>query len=925
MNEKNNVFELFRRKDGTPRKRRQIQKLFFQLSFEEEQAFLSTVDAKGNRVEADHRMYSGAIREVLKMIETIQTRNHFIIDWANNSDQINLTHNEPLLWHLERCENFVDENLKPIQFVEKPIQLQLVIEEKEQLESHLEVHPHGLVLKEFQFINEEYLFANQKIYKTAPIGDNYSQLAAFETKLKEENLEKFLSIFHSYTENIVALYRDFQQKEGTKRRTTPALIFEKVDQDNSLFMRVSGTLAGFAPDFFDEYDLGKVVSINELEETIIVSEIDNEALYDLDTMVEKELRKQKRELKNGEGSNYFIDDNLYILEENLAPLFIQQTLPELMSRYAIFGAEHLKSYKIKPVHPKLNLSLGSGIDFLEGEAELDFDGETINLFDVLNQYKKNSYVLLNDGTHALINKNYLQKLERIFKKKKDKLNVSFFDLPIVEELIGEKVAEETFQKSREIFLGFNKLNKKRTTLPKVNATLRPYQKQGYKWLKYLNEHAIGGCLADDMGLGKTLQTLTLLSSVYPVETTPSLIVMPKSLLYNWEREIQKFNSELSYYIYYEKNRDLEVAMTRNLILTTYGMVRNDIEKLKEKPFHYIILDESQHIQNSNSQISRAVVLLQSNHRLALSGTPIQNNLGELYSLFRFLNPAMFGSPEDFTRNYLIPIQQEGERDVAEELRKKIYPFMLRRLKKEVLKDLPDKVEQTLYVEMSEKQKEFYEQRRRFFYQSVKNQIVEAGIKKSQFFILQAMMELRQIATIPESKSDGAILSQKRAMLMENLLDSIANGHKILVFANFLSVLDYVGQDLNREGINYALISGATKDREAEVQRFQNDPNCKVFLMTLKTGGVGLNLTAADTIFIFDPWWNKAAENQAIDRSHRIGQDKTVFSYKLITQGTIEEKILQLQEKKKELFEAVISSDGASLKSLDEQDIDFILG
>jgi len=401
--------------------------------------------------------------------------------------------------------------------------------------------------------------------------------------------------------------------------------------------------------------------------------------------------------------------------------------------------------------------------------------------------------------------------------------------------------------------------------------------------------------------------------------------MPKSLLFNWASEIDKFSPWLSYYIYHGQTRDPACAKEKNLILTTYATVRNDIKTLSEEEFCYIILDESQSIKNINSQVSKAVMLLKSKHRLALSGTPIENNLGELYSLFRFLSPSMFGSAQDFNRYYAAPIQKENDKDALHELKKKIYPFILRRLKKDVLKELPDKIEQTLFVEMGPEQKAFYEQRRRFYHQAIKTQIAANGIKKSQFFIFAALSELRQIASIPESKSAKKIISPKREVLMENILDVVANNHKVLVFANFLDAIDILAEDLQKAGIDYLVMTGATRDRKSLVETFQNDETIKVFLMTLKTGGLGLNLTAADYIFIFDPWWNKAAENQAIDRTHRIGQDKTVFSYKLITKETIEEKILKLQELKSELFESLISSDGALIKTLDEKDVEFVLG
>jgi SNF2 family DNA or RNA helicase len=309
----------------------------------------------------------------------------------------------------------------------------------------------------------------------------------------------------------------------------------------------------------------------------------------------------------------------------------------------------------------------------------------------------------------------------------------------------------------------------------------------------------------------------------------------------------------------------------------------------------------------------------------LSGTPVENNLSELYSLFRFLNPSMFGSIDDFNQYYALPIQRENDKEAMNELKRKIYPFILRRLKKDVLKELPDKIEQILYVDMSDEQKAFYEHRRQFYYETVRAQIAHKGIKQSQFYILQALSELRQIASIPESKTNDQIVSPKREILIESIMDAVANNHKILVFANFLNAIDCIAEDLEKEGLDYLIMTGATKDRKTLVDKFQNDDAYKVFLMTLKTGGLGLNLTAADYIFIFDPWWNQAAENQAIDRAHRIGQDKTVFSYKLITRATIEEKILQLQKIKSELFDNLISTDDASIKSLDEKDVEFVLG
>ena len=919
------LFErLKRKKTIITAKTPSVEELFFCVKFDDVGAYITIVNQNGKEQDARYEFYSGHTRDVLKSIDQIVEKTSFRIDWERPEDHIYLAEHEYLIWQLQHCENFVDEDFRRIRFAESPATVQLRLEEgKELIRSTIVLKTQSGLLHDFKFLSESYVFAEEHIYRIQPLGENFRELRVFESRILPINLEKFFSLLYSYFESIQVSFNRYRQIDGPPKSTQPALIFEKIDSDNALYLRVSSSLPGFDADFFDDYDIARVALVNELEKKIVVCDVLHEDVYACFSDIEKLLRKHKREL--GKDADYHIDDNLFIIEETLAKEFIHKQLTHLITRFAVFGAEKLKSYKVQAVTPKLSLSLSHGIDFLEGDASLEIEGQEFSLFEALNHYREHSYIPLNDGTHAIINKDYFEKLNRIFKKQEEKVKVSFFDLPIVEELMGEAAAQQTFPRSREIFSGFNNLKEARTKYPELNATLRNYQKQGYKWINYLHTHRLGGCLADDMGLGKTLQAIAMLASVYPQEEKSSLIIMPRTLLFNWGAEIQKFRPNLSFYSYHGQGRDLEEAKKHQLILTTYATVRNDIETLKDEEFYYVILDESQNIKNLQSQISRAAMLLKAKHRLALSGTPIENNLGELYSLFRFLNPSMFGSLDDFNSNYGAPIQKNGDKDALHELKKKIYPFILRRLKQDVLKDLPEKIEQTLFVDMSEEQKRFYEQRRLFYYKMVKDQIAENGIKRSQFYILQAMSELRQIASIPEAKSDRTIRSPKREMLEEQLEDLIAGGHKVLLFANFLTVLECVGEDLAKSGIDYLLMTGATRDREALVQRFQNDESCKVFLMTLKTGGIGLNLTAADYIFIFDPWWNKSAENQAIDRTHRIGQDKTVFSYKLITRGTIEEKILKLQELKSELFDSLISSDGASIKSLSEEDIEFVLG
>jgi SNF2 family DNA or RNA helicase len=428
-----------------------------------------------------------------------------------------------------------------------------------------------------------------------------------------------------------------------------------------------------------------------------------------------------------------------------------------------------------------------------------------------------------------------------------------------------------------------------------------------------------------MGLGKTVQAITLLSYIYPKSKTPSLIVMPRSLLSNWQNEIDKFNPNLSYYRYHGTDRDAKELTKHNIILTTYAIVRNDIEKLKEVKFDTIILDESQNIKNLDSKISKAVMLLEGEHKFALSGTPIENSLFELYSLFRFINAGMFSTIREFKKDYAEPIQGESNEDVARVLRAKISPFLLRRLKDDVLTELPAKQEQVIYVDMDDRHRKFYEQKRAYYKGILDTQIAVNGINQSKFVILQAFNELRQIASAPELKSANGIASSKVEQLFDMLEDIVANGHKVLIFANFLGSLDLIASKAESMGIEYLMMTGSTRDREALVNKFQNDKKYSLFLMTLKVGGVGLNLTKADYVFIFDPWWNKSAENQAIDRTHRIGQKNKVFAYKMITKGTIEEKILELQMQKQDMTDMVIGGDESGLKQLSSSDLDYILG
>ena len=734
--DQNSFFENFRRSKSFDSKARLHPKIYFLIDFDDFGAFLSVVDAKGKKIETDYLAYGGATRNVLRSIEQIQEKNSFLIDWERPTDRIYLSDHNYLTGQLKRTGNVVNKDLEKLSFAKGTGHIRIKILPKDTDNSDLKKDPlwishTELVLEEnvfgqFLLLNEETAIVGRQLIEIEPLGDGFQNILFFKTELNETDFSVFLSLLFSYLDNIELVFQDYTVQEvDEKVFASPILIFEKVDVDDALFMRVGQTLPNMDVSVLDQLDLFRYAEINEMEKIISVKYIEQEPIEEVIRAIGKLLKKHAPKGRKDNRAEYVLENDLFIIPQEMAAGFIYNELPELLAQFQVFGAEKLKSYKVSAVQPVLSVNLAHGIDFLEGEVTLDFGDEKIDLFEVLAQLKKNRYVKLTDGSHALVNEAYLKRLERIFTKKgKNKAQLSFFDLPLVEDLIKEKVSGNEFKKSRDIFEGFNNLKSKRYRLPDLNATLRPYQKDGFKWLKYLQDNTLGGCLADDMGLGKTLQAIAVLATVYPNEKLPSLIVMPRSLLFNWRAEVKRFAPQLSTHTLYGLNRDLAEAKKANLIFTTYATMRNDIEALKEEKFLYIILDESQNIKNIQAQTTKAAMLLNAKHRLALSGTPIENNLGELYSLFRFLNPSMFGSLQRFNQNYLAPIQKNNDKFATRQLRKKIYPFVLRRLKKDVLKDLPDKIEQTFFVEMSEKQRRLYEQRRQFYQVMVRNQIAE---------------------------------------------------------------------------------------------------------------------------------------------------------------------------------------------------------
>jgi SNF2 family DNA or RNA helicase len=472
----------------------------------------------------------------------------------------------------------------------------------------------------------------------------------------------------------------------------------------------------------------------------------------------------------------------------------------------------------------------------------------------------------------------------------------------------------------------------------LNCEMREYQVDGLSWLHWLQSANLGGCLADDMGLGKTIQTLALLqhnnenlqpgpkrmpgkqSTLFedPVQKFTSLIIVPASLIYNWENEIKRFTSGLKVYSHKGNHRKKSTASFQgfDIILSSYHTVRQDIEFISTFHFHYVILDESQVIKNPGSMIFKNVIRLRSDYKLVLTGTPVENSLTDLWTQLNFVNPGLLGNLSFFRREFAKPIEKLGDDDKELQLRKIIKPFILRRTKEMVAKDLPSVTEQTVFCDMTEEQAKLYEEEKSAVRNSILKNIESSGLEKSAIVVLQGLMKLRQISNHPVmAYEDYTSGSGKFDTVMQNMESVVSEGHKILVFSSFVRHLELYAEVFRKNRTRFSLLTGSSTNRDKIVNGFQLDPANKIFLISLKAGGVGLNLTAADYVFILDPWWNPAAEVQALSRAHRIGQNRSVFVYRYISSKSIEEKIVRLQEKKSKLADTFIHSNNP-LKDID---------
>ncbi len=547
--------------------------------------------------------------------------------------------------------------------------------------------------------------------------------------------------------------------------------------------------------------------------------------------------------------------------------------------------------------------------------------------------KKGNEILLPNGEIGIIPDAWIKEYSELFafmdegKINGHDLSLKKHHLALVKDLETGNLAKVSISGKLAKLRNFDQIDEAAVPQNFVGE-LRPYQHAGFNWLSFLNNYRFGGCLADDMGLGKTVQTLTLLQHLKENgENAPSLLVMPTSLLYNWELESNKFTPALKVHSYTGTNRIKDVSLFNgyDLILTSYGITRLDIDILKEFYFNYVILDESQAIKNPNSNISKCVKKLNSRNKLILTGTPLENSTLDLWSQMSFINPGLLGNQSFFRNEFLNPIEKQNDQDKTRKLYSIIKPFILRRHKSQVATELPEKVESIKYCNMTARQEENYEEVKSYFRNKILEQIEQYGVNKSHMVLLQGLTKLRQIANHPKMidiEYNGD--SGKLDALTRMVLSAISEDHKILIFSQFVKHLNIVSDFLKANKIDFAYLDGSTKDRQGQVERFQTDDDLKLFLISLKAGGLGLNLTKAEYVFILDPWWNPAVEQQAIDRAHRIGQENKVFTYKFITKNTVEEKILNLQRQKVKLAADLITTEESFVKDLSREDIELLL-
>ena len=834
----------------------------------------------------------------------------------------------PFNFHLPAKKPFTTANLQKAELVFNPIQPSFKVEkEADRYIIYAQVIlPEGKISIAENHAKSHYLFQYHHQFFTWKNREDLKWVEMFmPTGYNEVSLQDWPQYLQSVLLPLSKLYQvelGNVKQEKLKGIKPQLQILLKEDRDYLLFEPI--------------YNYNNILVTVAEGPSVIQHQDDKIVILERDLAQERNLMSVVEQLHSGfirpnEG-NVLALKGAEVLKNNWFFLFID-LLKE--KQIPLFGSENLKQFKFNTAKPSTKMYISSNTDWFDAKVEISFGEQKVTVQDIKNMLaNKQQYVPLKDGSLGVLPEKWLNKYALLFKVgegSQQNLKLSKYHFSILDDLYEQRDEEELifqlegkYEKIREKYSIAN------VPPPEhLSPILRPYQVSGFQWLNYLHDVQWGGILADDMGLGKTIQTLSFLQHLKEKNgTLIALVVCPTTLLFNWQNELKKFTPSLTYRIHHGGTRTKNQLFKEpvEVIITTYGTLRSDIKMFSEVKFDYVILDESQAIKNPTSKVTKAACLLQATNKLCLSGTPLQNNTFDIYAQMNFLNPGMLGTVEYFKHNFSMPIDKFDEKEQKEHLRKFVFPFILRRTKEQVAKDLPEKQEMVLYCEMGTAQRKIYEAYRNDYRDKLIGMVEEKGIQKSQLSILQGLMKLRQICDSPAIIKDESYPNEsvKLAELTREIAENIGD-HKALVFSQFLGMLGLIKEELTKLGIDYEYFDGGStiQEREKAIERFQNDANCRVFLISLKAGGVGLNLTAADYVYIVDPWWNPAVEQQAIDRTHRIGQTKNIFAYRMICNDTVEDKILKLQDRKRSLAKELISDEEGFVKSLTKDDIAYL--
>jgi SNF2 family DNA or RNA helicase len=950
----------------TPENTQELTKLSFAIKFNEEQAELFKIVPISAKLNKTRTKLTSTFKEVKyleeidsleatqeeiifsKQIKELKDYNYYlehtyttvnlyeirqkylptIISLAENCENINFFYEQDI--YANEWDKLKRNQLTDIQFIHSKLTLNFVIVEKDDmltLTSYLRNDSISIDLeKDTFYIKGEFFILYQNQHHILTDLSLINDLAYF---IDSPVLRVFNRETEPFLKNIVIpltkKYKvDFSNMKSINK---PKAIVAKKKQ-KTMYLSEMENFVLFKPfvNYNDEID-SNILANGELIDFIS----DSIKTYERDPIIENEYLDLVKNLHPHFKKQFRTEFLNLTMTDLITDQWIIKAIAKLEANDVIvYGVNDLKGYKFSPYPASISTNISSGEDWFDVEAKVSFGDETVSLRQVQKAIVNNQhYVELSNGKQGVLPEAWLKKMETYLRNgtvKGDNIQIPELRFTLIdelyEELDGTELLTEVFNK-REKLLNFEQI-KSVNTPPRIHAELRDYQKEGLNWLSFLNEYGWGGILADDMGLGKTLQILALLLKNETKE--PSLIVLPTSLIFNWESEIAKFCPDLNYFTHYGKTRAKSISEFEDyeVVITSYGLMTNDIKLFSQKKFNYVILDESQAIKNPTSQRFKAVMLLKGKNKIAMTGTPIENNTFDLFAQMSFANPGFLGSANSFKENFSKPIDINKDDYVASELAKLISPFILRRTKEQVAKELPEKTEDYIFCEMDKEQRAIYDAYKNKIREDLLSRLEKDGAGKSQMMILQGLTKLRQICDSPELLNDEQSYgndSIKIKKLLEHIEEKTAN-HKILVFSQFTGMLKLIEQSLKKDQVTYEYLDGSrtSKQRQESVKNFQDNDDCRVFLISIKAGGTGLNLTEADYVYIVDPWWNPAVENQAIDRCYRIGQTKKVIAYRMICKDTIEEKIMKLQESKKKIASDIISVDDEVVKNLTKQDV-----